>query len=980
MASFKRRAWKAYFSGNYLLAGDLYKAAGDYGKASKMYLKAHDFKSASEAEEALGRISDAVSLLMKAGDSVLAAKMWARHKQYNKAAKLLASTGNKVKAAEMALKGGNPALAVGYYEQAGRYMEAGRIAFKIDNEGKALLLFEKTLKQRPSVDSLNAPQQLEDREKVTEIANYFEEAGAYERAAEVYQELNKFEEAGQCWEAAKRFTKAAHLYRLANASNRLSTLEERTEYTPIELRADKLIKDGEVEEAARLLVGAGLKAKAAGLFESAGNMAAAAELRRELGDFEIAGNLFFRVQAYLPAADCFREAQLYKMAKECFLKAGHQKMASRMAFEAGNWEEAIDLAPDEEEKEALLGELQALSSHPGDKTRIEILKARLFLDINKPKVALSCLENAPPTSDEERLWSLYLAGRAREDLGEPDKAKDLYGRVLALDVKFQDVRSRLERAERSIGGQTTAKVRYALSDALYSDALGSWFRTKDAVSGVSILFYRPRTTKEIRQDVAEPEHLSNLKSLKHPNVLALLDRVRDGTTHSLIYEDFPGKPLSEWLGEGYKPSLYGAMNKLQQVLGGLAEAHAHGLFHNHLSPASVWLDDEGHVKISGIGLIANPSLPVASGVVSTLLRYLPGHFKDDSQPPCAYDLYGAGAIFLELLSGTPPPTNIKEEAIDKIAANLEVPKDTQRVLSRLLSSNPGRRYAGITDALSELSAQKFPPGAIIAGRYRILDELGRGGMGQVFRVRDRELDEVVALKTLRQRAGLTEEAKTRFLREIKISRKITHPNVVRVFDFGSWQDLLFLTMEFIPGMTLSQWAKEGHNRRATLRKKIDILRGIAAGLGEAHKLGIIHRDLKPQNVILTPSGIPKLLDFGIALVKVEESPDLTQEGHFVGSPKYVSPEQIQGLPLGPASDIYSFGLLSYFILTGRDAFAGEKSTLILIKQLKELPPAPSTFARMPPILDKLIMRCLNKEPEKRPAALSEVSGILKEII
>ncbi len=253
-------------------------------------------------------------------------------------------------------------------------------------------------------------------------------------------------------------------------------------------------------------------------------------------------------------------------------------------------------------------------------------------------------------------------------------------------------------------------------------------------------------------------------------------------------------------------------------------------------------------------------------------------------------------------------------------------------------------------------------------------------MGQVFRVKDRSLDEVVALKTLRKRADLTTEGRARFLREIKLSRKITHPNVVRVFDFGSWGEITFLTMEYIPGKTLSQWVRDGDEKKCNLRQKVEILRGIAAGLQEAHKLGIIHRDLKPQNVILTPRGIPKLLDFGIAFTQVGDTVDLTQDGHFVGSPKYVSPEQIQGQPLTMQSDIYSFGLLAYFVLAGQDAFRGDKSTLILLKQLKEMPPPPTQYTRLPPSLENLVMRCLSKKKSERPADLAEVSRLLKEIV
>jgi len=419
----------------------------------------------------------------------------------------------------------------------------------------------------------------------------------------------------------------------------------------------------------------------------------------------------------------------------------------------------------------------------------------------------------------------------------------------------------------------------------------------------------------------------------------------------------------------FRSSQYAALEKMQPILEALAEGHRRGLPHNRLGTDWILMDNDGRVKVHGLGLFHPQPRPQPSdtgGLAGSAPEY-----RTDPMP----DLKGSGDLFLRLLagrgegSGAPPSPR-----------ELDIPESMRDLLERMMGEAASRSYSSFEEALTDLSALELHTGSIIAGRYEILEELGRGGMGQVFRVRDRELSEEVALKTLRRRPEMTEEAKSRFMREIKLSRRITHPNVVRVYDFGVWRETLFLTMEYIPGKTLSQWVKEGAHGRANLRQKVEILRGVAAGLTEAHKMGVIHRDLKPQNVILTPAGIPKVLDFGIAYADVEESGDLTQEGHFVGSPKYVSPEQIQGLPLDPRSDVYSLGLLAYFLLTGQDAFSGDKSGLILLKQLKEMPPPPSRFARLPPTLDRLVMNCLNKKPEERPASLEEVSRHLKEIV
>lgn len=985
MSNTKREAWKAYFKGDYLRAGDLYKTAGEFEKASRMYMKAQEYRAAAEMEEALGRVSSAVDLLLRVGDPNSAAQILGRHGQFTRSAQVYGDAGNKVQAAAMALKGGNYALACHYYEQSGRFMEAGRLSFEQGNVGKALLLFEKALKQLPSTDALTPSEQLQNREKLVEIAHYFEKGEAYDRAAAVYEDLNNLFQAAQCWEAAGQTDNALHLYKQVGALDRVSALSERAERASLEVQAEALAAKGELEEAARLLARTGLKDRAATLLEESGNMAGAAELRREMGDFELAGNLFYRAEAYLPAAECFQQGHLHAMAKQCFLKAGDNRMACRMAFESGNWEEAVELAPDDDERERLLARIQAFPDNPADRTRVAVLKGRLFVDLDQYKVALTCLEGLPPSRGDDEPWRLYLLGRAYEALGRTNEAAEMYNRVLTLDVGFQDTRVRLDGVTHRQAPPVRKKERYTVGKNLEEDALGPWFRGEDTTSGLPVLLHRLR---ERNGDAAPPltrqDRFQRRMGLVHPSVPRLLDAAVSDGRLTLVFEDFSGRPLTQWLGEGYRPSLYGALEKLRQILSALSESHKRELFHAHLSPASVWMDAEGKVVVQGLGIITHISDLPDTPAREACRPYLPAPRHDASFTPVQRDLYGAGALFVHLLTGEAPAPAAEDSGTGADAPHaikaLNCPDALKNIVEKLVSPAPDRRYQRAEDALTDLSAQELPPGAIIAGRYEILEELGRGGMGQVFRVKDRSLDEVVALKTLRKRADLTSEGRARFLREIKLSRKITHPNVVRVFDFGSWGEVTFLTMEFIPGKTLSQWVRDGDDKKCNLRQKVEILRGIAAGLQEAHKLGIIHRDLKPQNVILTPRGIPKLLDFGIAFTQAGDTVDLTQEGHFVGSPKYVSPEQIQGQPLTARSDIYSFGLLAYYVLTGQDAFRGDKSTLILLKQLKELPPSPSQYARLPPSLENLVMRCLSKKKEERPADLAEVSTLLKEIV
>ncbi|HZF09128.1 MAG TPA: protein kinase [Thermoanaerobaculia bacterium] len=265
-------------------------------------------------------------------------------------------------------------------------------------------------------------------------------------------------------------------------------------------------------------------------------------------------------------------------------------------------------------------------------------------------------------------------------------------------------------------------------------------------------------------------------------------------------------------------------------------------------------------------------------------------------------------------------------------------------------------------------------GSRLAGRYDILAELGRGGMGRVYKARDRELDELVAIKTvLHQGEGADEE---RLLREVQICRRITHPNVVRVFDLGRFPGGIFITMELIEGERLDRLTADG--RSLPLGRVKSILGEIAAGLEEAHALGIVHRDLKPGNVILTPQRI-KILDFGIARMAGLDV-RLTQTGFAVGSPLYMSPEQLQGGTIDGRADLYSLGILAYTLIAGQEPFSGATATALALQHLQAAPPDIRRFRPdLPEPWSPFLARLLAKRPAERFQSAREVREAVAEL-
>ncbi len=275
-------------------------------------------------------------------------------------------------------------------------------------------------------------------------------------------------------------------------------------------------------------------------------------------------------------------------------------------------------------------------------------------------------------------------------------------------------------------------------------------------------------------------------------------------------------------------------------------------------------------------------------------------------------------------------------------------------------------------------------GKVIDNRYRILSLVAQGGMGRVYQAEQAPLGRVVALKVLD--AGKTPEAdkemRQRFMLEAAACARLNHPNTVRIFDYGkTWDDVLYISMEYIHGRTLHHVIKQ--EAPLPLDRVIRILRQMCNSLREAHAAGLIHRDLKPSNVMLTRHGdeadFVKVLDFGLVRQVMGDS-ELTQVDAVVGSPSYMSPEQIRGERLDQRSDIYSLGVLMYTCIVGKTPFAAESPVKVMMAHLNTAPPpmAPVCPALQEvPMLEWIVRTCLEKEPIRRFSSVEELLKALR---
>ena len=284
---------------------------------------------------------------------------------------------------------------------------------------------------------------------------------------------------------------------------------------------------------------------------------------------------------------------------------------------------------------------------------------------------------------------------------------------------------------------------------------------------------------------------------------------------------------------------------------------------------------------------------------------------------------------------------------------------------------PGRPDAGTSSSwLSTTDAidhGRFEPGALFDDRYRIVGRLGKGGMGEVYRADDLKLGQQVALKFLPESVDRDPARLTQLHTEVRMARQVSHPNVCRVYDAGEYEGHTFLSMEYVDGEDLASLVRRVG--RFPQDRAVELARQICAGLAAAHDRGVVHRDLKPANIMLDGSGRIRITDFGLA--------GATGEVLRAGTPGYMAPEQLAGGEVTPRSDIYALGLVLYELFTGRRALdAATMAELIAKREQGDITPPTEIVRDLDHAIERVIMRCLEPDPAKRPGSALAVSAAL----
>jgi serine/threonine protein kinase/Tfp pilus assembly protein PilF len=301
--------------------------------------------------------------------------------------------------------------------------------------------------------------------------------------------------------------------------------------------------------------------------------------------------------------------------------------------------------------------------------------------------------------------------------------------------------------------------------------------------------------------------------------------------------------------------------------------------------------------------------------------------------------------------------------------------DTKQFCGDCGTQLPSIKDIDVTETI-EAPKEELTTGSIFAGRYQIIEELGKGGMGKVYRVLDKKLKEEIALKLIKPEIAKDKKTLERFHNELKLARKISQRNVGRMYELMEENGTHFITMEYVPGEDLRSLIRR--IGQLPIGKSISIVKQICDGLSEAHRLGVVHRDLKSNNIMIDKDGNVRIMDFGIA--RSLEAKGITGAGVMIGTPEYMSPEQVEGKEVDQRSDIYSLGVILYEMVTGKVPFEGDTPFTIGVKQKSEMPQNPKELnTQISDDLNRLILRCLEKEKEKRYQSAGEIRSELSNI-
>ena len=1004
-AEYSKRAKQAARAGNYDQAGDFYRLAGDWKRANEMYLKGGHYDLAARLAEEMGDLPNAALHYLKAGDLSAAGEIELKQDNREKAAWMFNKAGQYARAAELLEALDQFAAAADNYRKGGFRDKAAILYVKAGKEALAASIFEELIEEltRQEVGGFRSEAEramllkyhrycgelhmkLERPEKA---APHFELALMYDQAADAWQRAGHTEKAA---DILLRLQRPEDAFRILQESGRdISTLG------PV-VQAEMLARQGDRRGAAEILEKAGSLFKAAEMWKEAGEPLRAAVLLEKEGEMEQAADLYVRAGKHDEAARLFETARDFKNAADLYRKAGLTEEAARVYMKADDPIAAARLYYEKKNYEACIKALQKVPPDDPGFRKASFLLGRIFAEQGLHTLAADKFAAAIDGEEvnDETVIIYYSLALAHEANLRPREALSAYQKVLSYDYAYKDALKRMKvlegdpmvrlstrgspRKEASESGWAEPN-RYRVEGSIGAGKLGEVFRGVDTALGRKVAIRRitEGPTEGGKADRFLKE-AAQAAQLSHPNIVSIYDTGADENGRFIVTALAEGKTLRALLNKKVRFEANRVVEIGRQILQALEYAHGRGVLHRNLRPENIFVTEDDKASVSDFGLgVRLTDLSTQELSTGRLIQYTPPEMLLKDRVDARSDLYSFGILLYEMAVGHPPFEG-SDVGHKQAHAPVPLPGPGERplpeflkaVILRLMEKDKDRRYPDASSVLRDLQLKEVVPGITVAGRYEVLAEIGRGGMGTIFRARDTELDEMVALKFL---AGeIDADLAVRFVQEIKTARKVNHPNVVRVFTLEKWQDHRFIVMEYIDGVALPRWMARTPTPSRGDRARLAMQ--LTSALEAAHKNGIVHRDIKPENILVSAAGDAKILDFGIARPETHGH-TLTATGAVVGTPMYMSPEQIQAMGVDRRTDIYSLGAVLYFLFTGIEPFKGKDIQEILMKHLGARPKAPHQIDRsLPRPLSDAIMRALAPDREKRFQVASDLAAAL----
>jgi eukaryotic-like serine/threonine-protein kinase len=540
-----------------------------------------------------------------------------------------------------------------------------------------------------------------------------------------------------------------------------------------------------------------------------------------------------------------------------------------------------------------------------------------------------------------------------------------------------------ERTSKALG------PRYRLERIVASNADRVLFEAYDETLkrrvGVRINFYRDESSRAWFLREAEA-----LSQLDHPAIGHVYDAGVVGDVAYRIGNWIEGEGLEDAVARGPR-SIPAVLSLARDLLGALDHAHLQGMIVRRIVPASVLIGSGGRGTITDLRFSSYTLPAVPPGMTPNMPMFMAPEVRDGAVGNPACDVYTAGALLYFAVTGQLPPLDPRQVR-RPTELRPTCPRAIERIVLRALQLAPGDRYLTASEMLEDLAvdAGTFETRAVAVSKgpleaiedsarweswlrralgddYELLALLGKGGFGRVYRVRDLHLEREVALKVLHPALTQDPEVVERFRREAQLAARLSHPNIVNIYDIAGRFGLIWYTMELIDGPSLAQLVER--NGPLPLPQVLRLLREALSALAHAHGFGLVHRDIKPENMLIDPSGSVQITDFGLALALRGKYGGATSQS---GTPQFASPEQLLGERVDQRSDLYSLAAVVYYALLGTPPFPGATTEQVLAQQTtNQLPQARALREDVSEAFERVLGRALSADVESRYPSAAE---------